>query len=262
MISQLYPGHWTQYLAILLVFLRLLGLFIWVPVFSHTSVPMPVRLLTAMALSLAIYPIVQPFLGAVPTTLGGMVGSALRETAIGLIMGFVAYITFESIGLAAQFVGTQMGLGAAGLMDPMNHSQVSVMVPLHTWLTLMLFLITNLHHDFLRLFTASFELTQFSQFEGWSGPGMMTVFLAITGKIFIIAVQMAAPFTFLLFGLNIVVGIFARLLPQMNMLLFSFTFTVMFGFAGLYVVAPDLLNYMESILGEMSTDVLNVLKVL
>jgi len=260
--TTLYPQNLIQYLDIVLVFLRLLGLFVWLPVFSHNSIPGTVRLLMALAMSLALYPIVQPYLGGAPTTLGEMAGGALRETLVGLLMGFVAYITFESISLAAQFVGSQMGLGAAGLMDPMNHSQVSVIVPLHTWLTLMVFLLANFHHDFIKLFAVSFEMTHHSQFASWSGPGMLQAFFAVTGKLFLVAVQMAAPFTLLLFGLNIAIGVFARLLPQMNMLVFSFTLTVMFGFGGLYIVAPDLLHYMEGLLGEMSSDVLTVLKVL
>lgn len=260
--TNLYPQNWSQYLDIILVFLRLLGLFVWLPVFSHASIPGTVRLLLAMAMSLAMYPIVHPYLGGAPVTLGAMAGGALRESLVGLLMGFVAYITFEAIELAAQFVGSQMGLGAAGLMDPMNHSQVSVIVPLHTWLTLMVFLFANLHHEFIRLFAVSFEMTHVSQFTSWSGPGMLSAFFAVTAKLFLVAVQMAAPFTLLLFGLNIAIGVFARLLPQMNMLVFSFTLTLMFGLGGLYIVAPDMLNYMEGLLGEMSHDVLTVLRVL
>ncbi len=260
--TALYPGAWTQILDLVLVFLRLLGLFLLVPVFSHASIPVTIRLLTALALSLAVYPLVHPFLGAVPTTLTGLVGGALRESVVGLLMGFIAYLTFEAIELAAQFVGYQMGLGAAGLMDPQNHAQVSVIVPLHTWLALMIFLVANFHHEFIRLFVVSFEITQRSQFQSWDGPGMLNAFFTVTAKLFIVAVQMAAPFTLLILGMNIALGLFARLLPQINMLLFSFSLTVFLGFSGLYVVAPDLLHYIEGLLGEMSNDVISVLRVL
>lgn len=260
--SSLYPHSLYSYLDIFLVFLRLGGLFLLVPAFSHQTIPPMVKLVLAFALSLAIYPIVRPFLGGLPNGVSSLIGAVTRETAIGFLMGFAAYITFEAINLSAQFVGYQMGLGTAGLMDPQNQAQVSVVVPLHGWLALMIFLVSDMHHQILGLFVQSFEITRASSLEGFTGMGMLNAFTLITGKLFFIAVQMAAPFTLLILAINVAIGVLSRMMPQMNMMLFSFSITILLSFAGLYVVAPELLSYLDTTLGEIGADVLGILKVL
>lgn len=260
--SALYPQIWTAYLDIVLVFVRLLGFFLLVPAFSHQSIPPMVKLAFALSLSLVVYPLVRPWLGGVPLTTGGMVASVLKESVIGFLMGFAAYVTFEAINLSAQFVGYQMGLGTAALIDPQSHANVSVWVPLHGWLALMVFLVADLHHTMLALFISSFEVTKAVDLATMGGPALLAAFVACTTKLFLIAVQMAAPFTFLILGVNVAVGVLSRLMPQMNMMLFSFSLTILLGFGGLYVIAPEILDYLDGTLGEMSADIMGLIRTL
>ena len=257
--GNLYPQHWAGYLGVFQIFLRLLGLFMLVPGFSHRSIPTRMKILMALVISLALYPLLRVKLGSLPPDLWSVALVVLRESAIGLIMGFTAYITFEAISLAAHFVGTQMGFGVGGLMDPVNGSQASVMVPLHAWILLMMFLLLDMHHQMIKLFVLSYDTAPGFELS-LSSPGLLAEFVRISGKIFILAVQMAAPFTLLFFACNLAIGMLARLLPQMNIMLFSFPITIMLGLGFLYVIAPEVLDYCERVLGEMTTDVALILK--
>ena len=258
--TALYPQSWLAYLDILLVFLRLLGLFLLVPAFSHNTIPVVVKLILALSLSLAIYPIVKHFLPPLDFSLSGIFAAAFRETFVGLIMGFAAYVTFEAINLAAQFVGYQMGFGSAGLMDPQTHASVSVLVHLHGWLALMVFFMANMHHHVLQLFVMSFEVTHGLHHEILSNTNVLASIVLFSGKLFVLAVQMAAPLTVLVLVVNAALGVLARMLPQMNVLLFSFPLTMILGFCTLYLVAPELLDYFSSLLGEMATDMVGVVR--
>jgi flagellar biosynthesis protein FliR len=259
--NQLYPQDASSYLSILIIFLRLLGLFLLVPGFSHQTIPNSVKMALALSLSLALYPMLSPVLPHVTNSLGDLALIAIRESAIGFLMGFAAYLTFEGIALGAQFVGYQMGFGTAGIIDPQNQAQVSILVPLHGWLMLMMFFLTDMHHNLLKLFVMSFEVT-----KGYLGtdvivsPQLFQTFLGLTTKLFILAIQMAAPFTLLILCCNVAVGVLSRLLPQMNILLFSFPITILLGFCGLYILAPDLLSHFELVLQGMTDDVINVLR--
>jgi flagellar biosynthesis protein FliR len=51
-------------------------------------------------------------------------------------------------------------------------------------------------------------------------------------------------------------------MPQMNVMLFSFPITILLGFAALYVLAPDMLEYIHSVLGDISTDIWKTVKAL
>jgi flagellar biosynthetic protein FliR len=259
--SYFYPENWVSHMNILVIFVRFMGFFILVPGFSHHTIPPTFKTLLAMALSLALYPLLGRYLPALSFDLGSLAVVAIRESAIGLLMGFAADITFEAVNLAGQMIGYQMGFGSVGLMDPQNHAQVSIIVPLQGWLLLMVFFLTDMHHQLLRLFVMSFEVTRGLEINLVS-QGMMKLFVSISGRLFFLAVQMAAPFTLLTLAVNLAMGVLSRLLPQMNVLLFTFPITMLLGFVTLYLIAPEMLEYLESLLGEITSDVSLLLRTL
>jgi flagellar biosynthesis protein FliR len=260
--SALYPSQSLAYLGVLLVFFRLLGLFLFVPGFSHSAIPVQVKVLLALTVSLALFPVVKKYVPIEDHSLSMYMASVIRESAVGLLMGFVAFVTFEAISLGAQFVGYQMGLGTASMMDPENSAQVSAMVPFQAWIALMLFFAADMHHQMLHLFTESFRITSSMTTESFSNPALLKFFVGITAKLFGLAVQIAAPITLLILSCNIVIGMLSRMMPQMNILLFSFPITLLLGFAGLYLVAPELLDTVEAMLGEISTEMMQLIRIL
>jgi len=260
--SALYPSTDFGYLTILLVFFRMLGLFLLVPGFSHDAIPQSVKIFTALSISLALHPIVQAYVPALDGTMTGYAVAVLRETVIGLMMGFVAYVTFEAISLGAHFIGYQMGLGTVGMMDPGDDHQVSPLVPLQAWIALLVFFVSDMHHHVLQVFVESFRATQDMGSASFSNPALLSFFMGLTAKLFSLAVSLAAPITLLVLSCNVVIGMVARMIPQMNILLFSFPITITLGFAGLYVVAPEMLDSIENILGEVSGELMTLIRVL
>lgn len=260
--NSLYPTSDFGALTILLVFFRMLGLFLLVPGFSHDAIPQSVKVLTALSISLALHPIVKPYIPALDGSILAYGAAVLRETAIGLLMGFVAYVTFEAISLGAHFVGYQMGLGTVGMMDPSDDHQVSPLVPLQAWIALLVFFIADMHHHVLQVFVESFRATADVGATNFGQQPLLVFFMGLTAKIFSLAVSLAAPITLLVLCCNVVIGMVARMIPQMNILLFSFPITITLGFAGLYVVAPEMIDSMENILGEVSGELMTLIRVL
>lgn len=257
--NALYPQNWTAYFQILIVFVRGLGLFLLVPVFSHRAVPARVKTLLALTISFALYPMVQVYLPKLPGTLEELMLLVLRESAIGWLMGFAAYITFEAISMGAQFAGQQMGFSSAVIPDP-QYQGTSALVPLQSWLAIMVFLYADMHHQLIAVFVKSFELTSTINHVQMDTQRFLNALILLTSKLFWLAVQIAAPFTLLVLCCNAVIGVLARLMPQMNVLLFSFPVTMLLGLAALYLLAPDLLQVIENSLGDVSGDVITMLK--
>ncbi len=257
-----FPQDWTVLLRIVTVFFRLLGLFIFVPFFSHHTIPNRMRLMLAIALTFALFPLVEKYVAPLPPGVGGLALVVLRESVIGLLLGFTAYLTFESIHLGAQFIGYQMGFGAAGVLDPSHSKEMSVMVPLQGWLALMVFLMADMHHQMIGIFVRSFETTAIMHHDFGTSLPLLNLIVAKAGGLFLLAIQMAAPFSLVILACNVLMGVLARLLPQMNVLLFSFPVTILFGIAALYIVAPEMLDFFEDRLGGMSADMMEMLRVL
>lgn len=258
--SAIYLADPLQYLSVLTIFLRVLGLFLLVPIFSHGAIPILVKVLLALSLSLAIHPIVVPHLEVVPETLGGLAWVAIRETGIGLGMGFFAHLTFEAIALGAHFVGFQMGFGTATLLDPESQASVSVLTPFQNWIAMLVFLLADFHHGVIQVFVRSFEVTALFHSNLFTHSSALQFLIQSTGQLFVLSVQMAAPFTFLMLVCNVLVGLLSRLLPQMNILLFSFPITITLGLGAMYVLTPEILDYFEYVLGDVAVHLTEMMR--
>ena len=258
--TSLYPNDWMAYLGGFTVFVRVLGFFMLVPGFSHKTIPVNIRILLCLSLSLAFYPIVKSSVGAIPGTWGGIVILVLKESGVGLLMGFICYITYEAIHLAAQIVGYQMGFGTAGLIDPQNQSNESLLVPLHSWLALLVLFTTDMHHHLLKLFLMSYVATQKLQIESFSNIETFNLVVNVSGNLFALAIQMGAPFTLMILSCNLVMGVLSRLMPQLNVMLLSFPVTILLGFCGLYLLAPEILDFMANLLQEMGQNCVLLLR--
>lgn len=262
MLSELYPYSWNSYLDISCVLLRLLGLFLLAPAFNHKSIPVVIKIVLAFSMSLALYPVVRQYLSPFPNDFYGILALAVRESLIGFFLGFAIHIAVESIHTAAQFIGFQMGFGVGGLMDPQMQSSVTVLVPLYGWVVLMLFFLLNLHHELLFLFVQSFRITKDIEASFLSQGALMKLIIGMFGELFVTAVRMAAPFTLLALCSNLAIGVLNRFIPQMNVMLFSFPITILLGLFVFYLVAPELVDFIENIITDSGEKTLAILRAL
>lgn len=258
--TALFPNQWQSYLPISVVFFRLIGIAIFAPVFSHRSIPSAVKTSLVVALTFAIYPLVKTHLPPMSIDLFELATAVVRELSFGLLLGFVGYITFEGLSLGAHFIGYQMGFGSASLMDPQHQSHVSTLVPLHSWLAIITFLMLDLHHGLIQLVVRSFEITGKLQWDLLSAKVVYLQLVAVTSRLFVVSIQMAAPFTLVVLIINAAIGVLAKVIPQMNVLLFSFPITLLLGVASLYLFAPEMLAYLEATVAVSLEDMLELMR--
>ena len=82
----------------------------------------------------------------------------------------------------------------------------------------------------------------------------------VSGNLFALAIQMGAPFTLMILSCNLVMGVLSRLMPQLNVMLLSFPVTILLGFCGLYLLAPEILDFMANLLQEMGQNCVLLLR--
>ena len=108
-----------------LVFFRVAGFFAVAPFFGRSNFPVFGKIILALLCAAIITPMVNvPKIGL---EWSNLVVMAIKETALGLMLGFVGYILFTSIYLAGQMIDMQMGFGMVNVLDPQNNIQVPIM---------------------------------------------------------------------------------------------------------------------------------------
>jgi len=102
-----------------LVLFRIAGLFVFAPMLASTGVPVQARTLLAVALAVAVYPMVPTHAQSAPDLdLLQLVPMIASETLLGVSMGLIALLPLIGMQMGGQVAGHQMGLGLAQSFNP------------------------------------------------------------------------------------------------------------------------------------------------
>ena len=223
----------TQLLSMVIILTRVAPLLFFMPVFGSTSVPPQVKILLALMTALILTPVVRvdPRLMSGPPI--GFFVLVLTEILLGATLAIFARCLFAAAELAGQMVGIQMGMGVAGVMDPQFGTQISLVGMLWNLATILIFLSINGHHIFFSTLVESFE---------WLKPGTATITQATfegimqgASHMFVLAVKIMAPAGAALFFTHVAMGIVAKTVPQIPILIVGLPINIAVGliFAGL-----------------------------
>ncbi len=230
------------------------------PIYGTGTAPMRVRVGLAILLSLLIFPVVEtklPNPGMEPINLGLLVAG---EAILGLMIGFTARLVFTAVELGGTIIGYQMGFAAANVYDPQNQRQVSLMSQFQNMMAMLIFLVLDVHHLFIEAMVASYDYLTPGQLDlsGGAVPFLMT----LAGSMFSLGVQFSAPILAVLLLSGLVLGIMARVFPQLNVFLLSFPLNIGISF----LVIGLTLNMVTSLLSRefyaLQERILHLLQVL
>jgi len=208
----------------LLVVFRTGALLMTVPLFGHISIPRTLRVWIVLFLAFMISPSAVVSDVQVPKTLLNLSLIILSELAIGFSMGFTIIILFSAVQFAGHFIGLQMGLAVSSIIDPMGAGEISIIGEFYYMVSLLVFLLIDGHHFVLEALVQSFELIPLG--GGVFGPNLGEYIVRITGNLFIIGIKLSAPVIVTLFIVNVVMGIVARTVPQMNVFIVGFPLAI------------------------------------
>ena len=220
---------------------RVLALLAAAPPYNNASLPVRVRLILGLAITLAIAPAVgasgmPP--GVAPASGAGILILA-EQMLIGYAMGFSMRLVFSAVDLAGNTFSTQMGLGFATSYDPMSASQTPVVSEMLGILALLMFMGIDGHLMVLSTLAQSFQALPVGTLPGsasWAN-------LANAGAIvFSGGLLLALPIIVALLITNTALGVLGRVSPQLNLIVIGFPVTITLGFAALYVCLPYLIQ--------------------
>ncbi|MDA8160008.1 MAG: flagellar biosynthetic protein FliR [Desulfobacteraceae bacterium] len=230
--------NWTldQVLTLLVIMTRVGPMVFMMPVIGSSSVPAQVKALFALVLSLILLPVVPAAASQLPTSAVGYGLFVVQEVAFGATLGFFARLIFDATDLAGQMVSIAMGMGMAGTIDPDNGTQVSLVGTLWNIVAILLFLAMNGHYAFFRLLAESFTLVK----PGGMVLGQATIrgLTAGLSQMFALGIQIMAPTAIALFLSHVAMGIVAKTVPQVPVMLVAMPLNIGAGllFVGLSMI--------------------------
>ena len=231
-----------------------------IPVFGSANVPIPVKVGLSVFLTLISYSFAEA--SGVPhdLSISELFALMLREGLIGMLFGFITGILFYAIQFAGHFISFQMGFAMVQVIDPQSQERVPIIGQFYFILSILLFLLINGHHLVLTLLVESFRMVPIGT-AVLSGEliGSLT---HMGGRVFILAVKIASPILVTLFLTDVMMGIIARTVPQMNVFFVSLPLKIGLGLTLVVMTLSTFPWLIEKLVVEMGENLIIVLRVL
>ena len=247
-------------IVFLLLTIRLGAIVLSLPLLDSRNIPAQLKVMLILMLSVALYPLVQTQQVVIPQRLGHLGLVVVSEMLIGLTIGFVAQVLFAGIQLGGEIISQQMGLNFATIFDPQNAHQVSLIAHFQDVLAMLLFLSGSAHHWFIIAMAESLQSIPLGALS--TSGAVLPVILTLLGKACVIAIQLAAPVSIALLLATLVLGVIARLVPQLNVFMLSFPATLGLGLVMLALALPSVMGGIQLAFGQLGNDLVQVIRVL
>lgn len=249
-----------QFQDFLLCLARIMALIAPIPVFAGTQSSTQMKIGLAVATSLLLFPAMAASIPKVPFTLTGFGLLLVNEVLLGAVIGLIAQMVFAAVGFGGTIIGYQMGFAAANIFDPQTTQQLSLMSQFVNILTLLVFLTFNMHHLFFRVIIESYTLLppgflDFSQ-------GAVDELTRMASHMFALGVKLSAPVLALLLIANLVLGILARVFPQLNVFMLSFPINIGIAFLVIGLTLNATFSVLRREFDTMGENIITILQLL
>lgn len=245
-----------EMLCFFAVLVRFSTLIAVLPITGDRFVPAPAKVLLALAITIALYPALVGSGQVSPaeaarwgSQVGTLVGTIGLEALFGLSMGFVARLGFETIHFGANMAGTYMGFAMASHFDPHQETQTQTVAEIQVALATLAFLAVDGHHLMLRASMDSYRIV------GMGAAGINAAVSSrltdLTSQVVTLGLQLSAPIAVAIFAVNVVFGVLAKALPQMNFLVISFAVTAVVGLTVMLIGIPEFQGAATEVMGRV-----------
>ncbi len=218
-------------------FIRVLALFSAMPVLGQRNVPMRVRIALSFFIALAAAGTAPAAAAAnVPLDSPAAVILVIQQVLIGLALGFAVRIIFTAIEFAGEIVGLQMGLNFAGFFDPATAQQATATSSFFSTMVGFLFIAMNGHLLVIEAIVQSlvafpvspepFAFLHTVRPETWGS------------EIFRLGLWISLPLIAMLLFVNMMLGVIARVAPQISIFSVGFPVTLGVGLVGITFTLP------------------------
>lgn len=243
-----------------MLFLRCTSLFVSAPVFGHSSVPVQAKIGFGIFLAFVLLSVAKAPGVFITMDLVALMIMAMKEVLTGISIGFAVQVIFSGVRFAGELISFDMGFSMSTIFDPENGTPFPILSEMLYQFLLMIFLLVNGHHAVLESLYISYAAVPIGTFA--ISDATLAAVTALTGKMFAVAVKIAAPLLVSLFLANITLGILNKVMPQMNIFSVMFPLKIGIGFLVLSATLPVVAFVFRKLLTTFQASVVDLIRVL
>ena len=236
----------------MLIFCRVSGLIYVVPFFSMNNTPRRVRVGLSFVVTILLYYSMVEKPALVYDTLLGYAILVLKEVITGLLMGLACNMCTTVVGFAGRIIDMETGLSMASLMDPTTKENMSISGMIYNYAVTLMLIITGIYEYILKALAESFILIPIAG-AIFHTDKMLDAMLKFMTDYVMIAFRICLPMFAVMILLNALLGILAKVAPQMNMFSVGMQMKVLVGLTMLFLTTGMLPGISDMIYTEIKT---------
>lgn len=233
----------------LIILIRVASFFFAAPFFGMQNVPRKVKIGLSMVVALLLYQVL-PMESLEYENVWDYAAIVVKEAAVGIVMGLMANICTNIISFAGRIIDMEIGLSMASAFDPVMKENTTITGTMYNYLVLMMLIISNMHHYIIRAFSDAYKLIPIN-YPDLHFDQVYQVFAQYLVDSIVIGFRIVLPFFCATLLLNVVLGILAKVAPQMNMFAVGIQMKVLVGMMIMFVTVSLLPTISEFIFTEM-----------
>jgi flagellar biosynthetic protein FliR len=226
-----------QVIAFMLLFFRFGALFMAVPIFSHTTIPMTQKAMITFFFTIVFFDAVPPL--QIDITIPSVILAILSEMLFGLAIGVMLQIAYNVITYAGGIVSFMMGFSMASAIDPQNGVSMPIISQFLSLIALMVLFSLNFHHWIIMYIYHSLSYIPLGGFI--ITKNMISYAMQATSHMFMVGFMIAFPITALTLLADVIFGMIMKTMPQFNLLVIGFPIKIFISFVVLIAVLASMI---------------------
>ena len=242
----------------LLILTRIATFAFIAPFFSQDGVPTRTRIGLCGIVSLMVLYAVAPEEPLPYSDVFGYGVLVIKEAITGLLIGYAAYICNSIILLAGNIIDMDIGLSMVSAFDPTMNTQVTITGNIYNQAVTILLILSNMHAYILRAAVDSFDLIPLGR-TVFRKDVLLEGMIVYFTDLFVLAFRIMMPVFAAMLIVNCVLGVMAKVAPQMNMFSIGVQIKIIVGIAILLVMVFLFPEVVELVSNEMKLQIANMM---
>ncbi|MCR4989374.1 MAG: flagellar biosynthetic protein FliR [Lachnospiraceae bacterium] len=224
----------------ILVLVRVTSFIFIAPFFSMTNTPRMVRIGLSFFISILLFNVL-PHDPVHYETLIQYSGIVIKEVLTGLLIGLGANLCMLIVNFAGHIADMEMGLSMVSLMDPSTRDNVTISGIYYNYTVMLMLLISGLHRYLIQALAQTYTLIPING-QVFHDNKLINGIISFMGDYVLIGFRICLPIFAVMIILNAILGILAKVSPQLNMFAVGIQIKVLTGLSILFlssVMLPD-----------------------
>ena len=217
----------------LLIFTRITCFIFIAPFFGMNNTPKRVKIGLGFFVSLLVFSVMTPHETIEYQSVLEYAVIVMKEAVTGFIIGFGANLCNSIISFAGHLIDMETGLSMAMLMDPTTKESTSISGVFYQYVMMLMLIVSGMYQYLLQALVDTFTLIPVNAV--FRTDSLMLSMVGFMGDYIVIGFRICLPVFAVMLMLNAILGVLAKVSPQLNMFAVGIQIKILTGLSVLFL---------------------------